>query len=69
MLLHVGEDEVLLDDTLRYAARIEAAGGRAEAHVWRGMLHVFPSNLATLHAAREALDGVGAFLSGHIGRE
>ncbi len=68
VLLHVGEDEVLLDDTLRCAARIEAAGGRAEAHVWRGMLHVFPSNPSALHAAREALDGVATFLAGHIGR-
>ena len=38
------------------------AGGRAEVHVWEGMVHVFPANLAVLLAASEALDGIGAFL-------
>ena len=66
VLLHVGEDEVLLDDSLRYAARVKDAGGSAEAHVWQGMVHVFPSNLAMLHAAREALDGIATFLSEHL---
>jgi len=61
--LHVGADEVLLDDSIRYARALEAAGGIAEAHVWEGMLHVFPASLQTLTAAREALDDVGEFLS------
>ena len=58
--------EVLLDDSLRYAARVEAAGGGADVHVWRGMTYVFPSNLSNLRATREALDGMGRFLSGHL---
>ena len=66
MLIHVGRDEVLLDDALRYAARGEVAGGSVEAHVWRGMTHVFPSTLARLHAARTALDHLGAFLHRHL---
>ncbi len=37
--LHVGSSELLLDDTLRYAAK--AAG--ALAAVWHGMPHVFPA--------------------------
>jgi acetyl esterase/lipase len=61
VLLHVGEDEILLDDSRRVTQQIEAAGGLAELHVWAGMTHVFPSNLA-LHAARLALDSVGEFL-------
>lgn len=31
-------------------------------NVWEGMVHVFPSNVSTLHAAKVALDGVGDFL-------
>ena len=61
VLLHVGEDEVLLDDSRRVAARIVDAGGNAELHVWQGMTHVFASNLL-LQAAKEALDDVGRFL-------
>ncbi|CAN5123165.1 N/A [soil metagenome] len=62
LMLHVGEDEILLDDARRYAERVEAAGSGAELNIWKGMVHVFPANIALLHAAREALDGVGEFL-------
>ena len=62
VMLHVGEDEILLDDATRYAECVAAAGGTAELHVWEGMVHVFPANLALLHAAREATGYVGDFL-------
>jgi monoterpene epsilon-lactone hydrolase len=61
VLFHVGEDEILLDDSRRFANRIEAAGGIAQLHIWEGMTHVFPSNLS-LQAAKDALDDIGAFL-------
>jgi acetyl esterase/lipase len=38
------------------------SGSAAELHVWEGMVHVFPANLAVLHAAREALDIAADFL-------
>jgi len=60
--LHVGEDEILLDDAQRYADLLAKSGSAADLHVWQGMVHVFPANLALLHAAREALDIAGAFL-------
>ena len=60
--IHVGEDEVLLDDSRRYADRFVAAGGVCEVHVWEGMTHVFPSGVGTLDAAGKALDDMGAFL-------
>ena len=58
VLIHVGDAEVLRDDTLRYA---EGVAG-VEAHVWEGMTHVFPSSLGMLEAAEQALDNIGAFL-------
>jgi acetyl esterase/lipase len=61
-MLHVGEDEILLDDARRYLERLNAAGSTGELHVWKGMVHVFPANLALLGAAREATDTVGTFL-------
>jgi monoterpene epsilon-lactone hydrolase len=61
VMLHVGEDEILLDDSRRCANRIEAAGGDAQLHIWEGMTHVFPSNVS-LQAAKDALDVIGAFL-------
>jgi hypothetical protein len=38
------------------------SGSTVELHVWQGMLHVFPANVALLHAAREAHDLAGDFL-------
>jgi acetyl esterase/lipase len=61
--MHVGEDDVLLDDAVRYGERFEQQGGTIQVHTWQGMIHVFPSNVALLRAAREALDDVGDFLN------
>jgi acetyl esterase/lipase len=60
--MHVGEDDVLLDDSVRYGERLEQAGGTIQVHTWQGMIHVFPSNVALLTAAKEALDNIGEFL-------
>jgi acetyl esterase/lipase len=66
-LIHVGEDEVLLDDAVRYAERAEEAGSSVELHVWAEMVHVFTSSIETLEAAREALKGIGNFLARNLG--
>jgi monoterpene epsilon-lactone hydrolase len=68
VLLHVGEDEILLDDARRYADLMAKSGSAAELHVWQGMTHVFPANLALLQAAREALDIAGEFLRRNLAR-
>ena len=62
VLLHVGEEEILLDDSRRYADWTAQSGSPAELHEWQGMVHVFPANLTLLRAAREALDITGEFL-------
>jgi len=61
--MHVGEDDVLLDDSIRYGERFEREKGAIQVHTWQGMTHVFPSNIALLRAAKEALDDVGDFLN------
>ncbi len=61
--IHVGDDEVLLDDSLRYAARAVTAGVDARADVWMGMPHGFPGSIGRLKAAAQALDAIGAFLA------
>lgn len=64
--IHVGTDELLLDDARRYAAQAQAAGIAADLHVWEGMPHVFPANVGALAAASLALDDVAAFLRQHL---
>lgn len=66
VLIHVGEDEVLLDDSVRYADIAQGAGGSVELHVWEGMIHVFTSSIAMLEAARTAMAGIGDFLATHL---
>jgi epsilon-lactone hydrolase len=64
--IHVGDDEVLLDDSRRYVERAIAAGVDARLDVWMGMPHGFPGSIGKLNAAAQALDAVGAFLSGRL---
>ncbi|TGD80213.1 hypothetical protein EU557_10215 [Hymenobacter wooponensis] len=66
MQVHVGDAEVLLDDSVRYAASVHAAGGKAELHLWEQMPHVFVSSPQELQAARHALDLSAAFLTHHL---
>jgi acetyl esterase/lipase len=61
--IHVGDDEVLLDDSLRYAERAVTAGVDARVDVWMGMPHGFPVSIGKLKAAAPALDAVGTFLT------
>jgi acetyl esterase/lipase len=60
--IHVGDDEVLLDDSLRFVERAVAAGVDARVDVWMGMPHGFPA-IGRLKAAAESLDAIGAFLT------
>ena len=60
--VHVGDDEVLLDDSRRYVDRAVAAGVDAQLDVWMGMPHGFPGSIGKLKAAAQALDAVGTFL-------
>jgi epsilon-lactone hydrolase len=61
--IHVGDDEALLDGSLRYVERAVAAGVDARADVWMGMPHECPGSIGRLKAAAQALDAIGAFLT------
>ena len=61
--VHVGDDEVLLDDSCRYVERAVAAGVDARIDVWKGMPHGFATGVGRLHAATQALDAIGTFLA------
>src|ERR1700694_1059651 len=61
--VHVGDDEVLLDDSRRYVERAVAVGVAAELDVWMGMPHGFVTGIGQFDAARQSLGAIGAFLS------
>jgi acetyl esterase/lipase len=61
--VHVGDDEVLLDDSRRYVERAVAAGVDAELDVWMGMPHGFVTGVREFDAARQSLEAIGGFLT------
>jgi len=64
--IHVGDDEVLLDDSVRFVEQAVAAGVDARVDVWEGMVHGFPGAVGRLEAATESLNLIGIFLAEHF---
>lgn len=60
--IDVGDAEVLLDDSIRYANRARAAGADVTLAVWTGMPHVFQSGLGRFLAADQSMNAIGEFL-------
>ncbi len=59
--IHVGADEILLDDSARVAERAEAAGVTVDYRVWPGVPHAFPVMARLLPEARAAIEQMGRF--------
>jgi len=66
LLIHVGSDEVLLDDALEIDRKVRAAGGESHLEVWPEMLHVWHIQTGSLPQAHDALQRAGEFLIGHL---
>src|SRR6202790_137602 len=64
--VHVGDNEVLLDDSRRYVERAVTAGVDARLEVWMGMPHGFVTNVGGFNAATQALQASGAFLNDRL---
>jgi epsilon-lactone hydrolase len=62
ILLHVGSDEVLLDDSIRLAENVRAAGGEANLVVWPGMWHVFQAMTPFIPEAAKSIRQIGEFI-------
>lgn len=62
LLLQVGEDELLLNDSLRLAEQTRAQGAKVRLERYEGLWHVFQAHAGVLKAADQALDRVVAFV-------
>jgi acetyl esterase/lipase len=62
LLIQVGTDERLLDDSRQYASRAARAGVSVELEVWEGMHHVFQLDVEGIDSSRKALDRAARFL-------
>lgn len=67
LLFHVGEDEILLDDSVLFAERARAAGVDARVVVWPGMWHVFQAFFMFAPQAQESIEEIGRFIQEALG--
>lgn len=65
ILIHVGEDEVLLSDSTRFAEKAKDAGVDVTLKVGEQMLHCFPLLAPLFPEARQAMDEICAFIKTH----
>jgi acetyl esterase/lipase len=61
-----GSSEILLDDSLRAAAKARRAEVEVDLHIWDGMPHVFPV-ISFLPESRKAIEQITRFVSRHTG--
>ena len=62
MLIHVGDAEILLDDSTRVAERAKLAGVKVELEVWDDMIHVWHVFAKLLPEGQQAIDKIGKFV-------
>lgn len=66
VFIQVGEDEILLDDSVRLHAALEAAGVEAHCEVWAGMWHDFQLFAPLISEADTALERARDWLTPHL---
>jgi len=69
LLIQVGTEEVLLDDSTELAARAKAAGVDATLEVWEEMIHVWHYFYPMLREGREAIARIGEFVRERMEQE
>jgi acetyl esterase/lipase len=62
MLIHVGGDEAMLDDSRLFAERARAQGVEVTFKVFEGLWHVFHGSGIEIPESRQAIDEIGSYL-------
>jgi monoterpene epsilon-lactone hydrolase len=63
VLIHVGDAEVILDDSTRFAAKARADGVDVTLEVWPEMLHVWHAFAGLLPESDQAIARIGSWLT------
>ncbi len=69
IMIQVGYDEALRDDSTRFAERADSFGVDIRVKVWKGMSHCFPLMAPMFEEAIGAMQQVRGFIRQHIGKE
>jgi len=62
LLIHVGKDEVLLDDSIKLDQKAKADGVNSTLEIWEDMIHVWHAFHPMLPEGKQAITRVGEFL-------
>ncbi|MFG3597309.1 alpha/beta hydrolase [Bradyrhizobium sp. RDI18] len=63
VLIQVGSDEILRDDAVRMAEKLQSHNPRSKLEIWRRMPHVWQLFVPVLPEARQAIAQIGEFIS------
>ena len=62
LLIQVGENEVLLDDSTRFAEKAKSAGVDVKLEIWPDMFHAWQLFAPFFPEAQQAIDRIGEFI-------
>lgn len=65
-LIHVGSDEILLDDSVRLEKKLKTSGISVRLDIWDGMWHVFQIFAPYVPEAQQAICQIGDFVCEQI---
>ncbi len=65
LLIVVGNDEMMRDDSTRFAEKAQAAGVNVTLRIGEGMVHCYPLFAPLFPEATEAMQEIGAFIKAH----
>ncbi len=66
VLIHVGSNEMLLDDSVTIAERIEQAGSSVELKVWQDMVHCWQLYGPMLEESMQSIAEIAGFVKRHL---
>jgi acetyl esterase/lipase len=64
-LIHVGSNELLVDDSVTVAKRIEEAGSPVELKVWQDMVHCWQLYGPMLEESMQSIEEIAQFVNTH----
>lgn len=67
LLIQVGSDEILYDDSVRLAERAQEAGVAVTLEKWPDMWHVFQAFAGMLPEGQQAIEHIGEFVRARVG--
>lgn len=68
ILINAGEDDELIDDSIRFAEKAKAAGVEVTLKVGERMVHCYPFLPPFIPEARQAMDEICAFIKTYISK-